>query len=72
MTDGAHAVRDACSLVVPQVLQVPSEMLFFDKGPLLSAKAHDVKLIVRRLQQIQEVCQSVSSSGLSFCKPFLV
>lgn len=53
---------------LPQVLSVPDQMLFFDKGPLLSAKAHDVMMITRRLRQVQEICQSVSSSGLFLYK----
>lgn len=39
-----------------KVVQVPDEMTFFDKGPLLSAKEHDLDLLLRRLRQLNEAC----------------
>ncbi len=45
--------------VCEQVVSVPEDMSFFDKGPLLSAKEHDLDLLFRRLKQIADTCNQV-------------
>ena len=49
----------------PQVLGVPDDMEYYGRGPLLSAKAHDLDVLWARARQMQAACEQARACRLT-------